>query len=125
MPLKTLSQPWDIGRKRREITVDLARYGTAAIGSASRPDGSFGVGCGKPEFCADVCLVAERNGGLWRRVHGQLEDVAAAVVADGVELVTTGSGSRRVSVGVDDAGFADEGPGEHVAIGADDHGVPF
>ena len=32
-------------------------------------------------------------------------------MADGVELVTTGSGSRRVSVGVDDAGFADEGPG--------------
>src|SRR5215470_8431045 len=56
-------------------------------------------------------------------VHVQTEDVRAAVVADGVELLAARPRLPRVDLGVEDAFLADEGAGQHLAAGPDDRRI--
>src|SRR5215470_14783837 len=56
-------------------------------------------------------------------VHVQTEDVGAAVVADGVELLAARPRLPRVDLGVEDAFLADEGAGQHLAAGPDDRRI--
>ena len=53
----------------------------------------------------------------------ETEDVRAAVVADGVELLAACPGSPRVDLGVEHALLADQGAGQYLPFGTDDDAV--
>ena len=56
-------------------------------------------------------------------VDGQVQDVAAAVVAGRVELLAAGPGRGGVDLGADDAFLAGKRAGEYLTVRADDRGV--